>query len=60
MTTKTYLNQVRNIDKRIKNLLEENKGQQVISEELQVDLHRPISEMVSDLTKKANRIDISV
>ena len=29
------------------------------SEELQVDLHRPISEMVSDLTKKANRIDIS-
>ena len=44
----------------VKNLLEENKGQQVISEELQVDLHRPISEMVSDLTKKANRIDISV
>ncbi len=44
----------------VKKLLEENKGQQVISEELQVDLHRPISERVSDLTKKANKFNISV
>ena len=50
---------IKKVPTMVKNLLEENKGQQVISEELQVD-HRPISEMVSDLTKKANRIDISV